>query len=96
MTWERWGDQYRTRCGHLYVRIESLEGHETTLAGETLERPGDESSFVWFIEPDDEDKSYRRALVTGHASTLEAAQEAARSACDQLAQAMLASLRASS
>jgi len=70
-------DQHWARCGHLYVRIEQI----------------DPDTAEWFVEPDDEDKSCRRALVTGSAPTVYAAKEAASAACEQLIAAMLASLR---
>jgi hypothetical protein len=70
-------DQHWARCGHLYVRIEQIKPLKCE----------------WFVEPDDEDKSYRRALATGYAPTVDAAKEAASSACEQLVAAMLASLR---
>jgi len=81
-------DEHRARCGHLYLRIESIAGYRA---------PGDTAyespTWEWFVEPDDEDKSYRRALATGSASTLDAAKGEAKAACDRLAQVMLASLR---
>lgn len=70
-------DQHWARCGHLYVRVEQ----------------NDPDAAEWFVEPDDEDKSYRRALATGFAPTVDAAKEAASAACEQLATAMLTSLR---
>lgn len=50
-------------------------------------------SFTWFVEPDDEDKSYRRALAEGYAPTVDEAKKAAEAACEQLAAAMISSLR---
>ena len=70
-------DQYLARCGYLYVRIEQI----------------DPDTAEWFVEPDDEDKSYRRALATGSAPTVDVAKEAASAACEQLVAAMPASLR---
>lgn len=70
-------NQHRARCGHLFVRIVQY----------------DNDDCEWFVEPDDEDKSYRRALANGHAKTVEVAKEAAAAACTQLATAMLESLQ---
>ncbi len=47
----------------------------------------------WYVEPDDEDKSYRRALATGVEVTVEKAKEAAAAACEQIVAAMFADLR---
>lgn len=47
----------------------------------------------WFIEPDDKDKSYRRALERGTASTVDAAKSAATAACERIVETMQASLR---
>jgi len=72
-------DQHWARCGHLYVRIEEIDGYKT---------PGDpdyeEPSSQWFVEPDDEDKSYRRALATGRELTVDACKKAAEAACEQI------------
>lgn len=81
-------DQHWARCGHLYVRIEQVDEYKTP--GHPDHEP---AKFEWFVEPDDEDKSYRRALATGDALTIDAAREAASFACEELAMAMLASLR---
>ncbi len=81
-------DQHWSRCGHLYVRIEDIDGCGT------LGHPGYKPrTCEWFVEPDDEDRSYRRALATGVAPTVEDAKEAARLACEALILAMQASLR---
>ena len=81
-------DRHHARCGHLYVRIEQNEAYKTT------DHPDYEPpSCSWFVEPDDEDKSYRRALAHGTTPTLEAAKEAAREACQQIVIAMQTDLR---
>jgi hypothetical protein len=81
-------DQHNARCGHLYARIEQFEAYQ--LPGHPDYEP---PKCEWFVEPDDEDKSYRRALVTGHASTVDAAKEAVTAAFVKLIAAMQASLQ---
>jgi len=88
MKWETpSADRYYARCGHLYVRLEPLAAYETP--GHPHYAP---AQCDWFVEPDDEDKSYRRALATGSAVTVEAAKEAVRAVCAQLAADMLKDL----
>lgn len=81
-------DRHRARCGHLYVRINQIDGYK--MPGHPDYAP---PKCEWFVEPDDEDKSYRRALATGYAPTVDAAKEAASAACEQIVASMLASLR---
>lgn len=81
-------DRHLARCGHLYVRIEQDDAYKTP-GHPDYEPP----SCEWFVEPDDEDKSYRRALATGREATVDAAKEAATAACESLIASMLASLR---
>jgi hypothetical protein len=81
-------DQHWARCGHLYVRIKQLDGYK--MSGHPDYEP---PKCEWFVEPDDEDKSYRRALATGYAPTVDVAKEAASVACEQFVAAMLTSLR---
>lgn len=81
-------DEHQARCGHLYVRIEMIDAYKTP------DHPNYESARCeWFVEPDDEDKSYRRALDTGHAPTVDEAKKAASAACEAIVAAMLISLR---
>ncbi len=80
--------QHRARCGHLYVRVRELDARE--VPGHPEYEP---PSCEWFVEPDDQDKSYRRALASGRALTVDEAKRAASAACEDLVAAMLASLR---
>ena len=79
---------HHARCGHLHVRVEE---------GEAFKEPGhpdyEPAQCEWFVEPDEEDKSYRRALATGDAPTVGAAKESAERACHELTVAMIASLQ---
>lgn len=52
-----------------------------------VEDNGDECE--WFVEPDDEDKSYRRALATGSAPSVDEAKQATQTACESLIADML-------
>jgi hypothetical protein len=80
----------KARCGCLYVRIEKVEAYKTE------DHPDYEPpNFKWFIEPDDEDKSERRAFAGDHASTIELAKKAVRKACRELIAKMQADLRES-
>lgn len=80
-------DTHIARCGHLYVRIERNPPYKTP------DDPAYEAeSYAWFVEPDDEDKSYRRALATGLEPTLGEAKKAVVVACVKLVEAMQADL----
>jgi hypothetical protein len=72
MKWKQGPWDHFGRCGHLYVRIEAHS----------------ETEFSWFIEPDNEDKSYRRALVEGNAASLDEAKSQVLKACGKLVRAM--------
>jgi len=87
LKWEQVRDDtHRARCGHLYVRVE-----EPDPSGREPADP-ETSQCAWFVEPDDEDKSYRRALASGHEPTVDAAKTSAAKACRELIVAMIASI----
>ena len=88
MKFEEFGRNLRARCGHLYVRIEQNDAYKTP--GHPHYEP---PSCNWFVEQDDEDKSYRRALAEGRARTVQDSISAIRKACKDLVDAVLASLR---
>ncbi len=91
MKWKKRGDNHGARCGHLFVRIEENEAYGTV--GKENYEP---ASFTWFVEPDQEDKSYRRALAGDESKpTLDEAKKAAESACKQLIAEMKADLEKS-
>jgi hypothetical protein len=93
MKWKTNDWQHRARCGHLFVRIDALDAEDGYAPGD----PGYEPpNYEWFIEPDDEDKSYRRAFASGQSPTLDAAKREAKDACRRIVAAMVASLEESS
>jgi hypothetical protein len=68
--------------------------HHVARCGHLYVRVEEYEWFIeWFIEPDEEDKSYRRALDTGREKTVAAAKVAAASACERIIAAMQASLQ---
>lgn len=87
MKWNTIQENQRARCGPLYVRIE--EGGPLYVRIEDGD-PGLE--YTWFVEPDDEDKSYRRALATGTSPTTGMARDAAAQACLRIIESMIAGL----
>ena len=78
---------HKARCGHLFVRIREESAYQEP--GHPLHQP---SYYSWFVEPDDEDKSYRRAIYLGEAPTVAAAKHAADEACRAIVAAMISSL----
>ena len=78
---------YEARCGHLYLRIECHEAYKTPDHPDYAPE-----EFEWFIEPDDDDKSYRRALRTATSDTLDMAKDSVIAACKVIIAQMQADL----
>ncbi len=76
------------KCGHLFVRIMYMSPYQ---------EPGHPDYcpewWEWFIEPDEEDKAYRRALATGRGDTKAEAFGAVVEQLQKIAGAMLEDLQ---